>query len=188
VIPDGVQLTTDLDDLLATLVTDGEPGLSVGVYSGGALVAAASAGLALVEHGVPLTSHSVFDIASKSKHFTAVCVLVLVRDGRLDLDADIRGYLPELDLQHPVTLRHCLTHTGGLREYLSLCDIAGVPQAGMREDRMLALIAGQRELNYPLGSSWSYANTGYRRERAREPQRHLSVAPGRRDRAVARDG
>lgn len=63
-IPDGVQLTTDLDDLLATLVTDGEPGLSVGVYSDGALVAAASAGLALLEHGVPLTSHSVFDIAS----------------------------------------------------------------------------------------------------------------------------
>ncbi len=154
-------LARQTQDLLASLASDSGPGFAVGVYSAGELVAAATAGCAIPEHGVPITEHTVFDIASASKHITAACLLLLASDGKIDLDADIRGWLPELALRHPVTPRQCLTHTGGLRDYLALCDVAGVPVAGIDEARAMNLIAGQRDLDFPLGSAFSYSNTGY---------------------------
>jgi CubicO group peptidase (beta-lactamase class C family) len=150
-----------LRDLLTCYVSDGEPGVALGLYRDGELVFHTGAGLAVVEHAVPIRSDTAFDIASASKHFTATCVLLLERDGRLSLDADVRTYLPELALADKVTLRQCLTHTGGLREYYSLCGLSGVPLAGMSESRLLRLISGQRDLDFPPGSAYSYSNTGY---------------------------
>ncbi len=150
-----------LQELLSSLAADNEPGFAVGIYSHGALSGVATAGCAIPEHGVPITEHTVFEIASMSKHLTVACMLLLVSDGKVDLDDDIRGSLPELALRQPVTLRQCLTHTAGLRDYLSLCELAGVPLAGIDEDRAMDLIAGQRDLDFAPGSAFSYSNSGY---------------------------
>jgi len=150
-----------LQDFIATLATGGEPGLAVGVYADGQLVSSATAGCAVPEHGVPVTEHTAFDIASVSKHLTSACLLLLARDSLVDLDADLRYALPELRLTQPVTLRQCLTHTAGLRDYFALCDIAGLPVLGITEDRFADLITGQAELDFPAGSAFSYSNTGY---------------------------
>jgi len=131
------------------------------VYSAGLLVSSATAGCALPEHEVPVTEHTAFDIASVSKHMTSACLLLLARDGLVDLDKDIRASLPELALSEPVTLRQCLTHTAGLRDYLALCEAAGVPMLGISENRAMDLIAGLRELDFTPGSAFSYSNTGY---------------------------
>jgi CubicO group peptidase (beta-lactamase class C family) len=69
-----------LGDLLASYVSDGEPGVALGLYRDGELVIHTCAGLA-VEHAVPIGPDTAFDIASASKHFTATCVLILERDG-----------------------------------------------------------------------------------------------------------
>ena len=151
----------ELTGLIAPYVTDGGPGHAAGVYRDGALVAQAAAGRAVIEHDVPIGAGTIFDIASASKQFTAACLLLLQRDGMLSLDDDVRRYLPELLLPVPVTLRQCLSHTGGLREYYSLCELAGVPVAGMDEARLLRLLAGQTGLNFPPGTGWSYSNSGF---------------------------
>ena len=151
----------DVADLLASYAAPGDPGLAAGVYRDGCLVASACVGRAVLEHDVPVTADTVFDIASASKHFTAACLVLLEREGVLDLGRDVRSYLPELSLCEPVTLRQCMSHTGGLREYYGLVDITGVPVAGMTDSRMMRLLAGQRDLNFPPGTSWSYSNTGY---------------------------
>ena len=132
-------LDSRLHDLLASSVNEEEPGVALGIYRDGELVVHASAGLAVVEHTVPIGPDTAFDIASASKHFTATCLLLLEREGRLSLDADVRAYLPELALRDEVTLRQCLTHTGGLREYYSLCGLSGVPLAGMRGEPAAAV-------------------------------------------------
>jgi CubicO group peptidase (beta-lactamase class C family) len=151
----------ELAGLIAPYVTDGGPGHAAGVYRGGALVAQAAAGCAVIEHGVPIDAGTIFDIASASKQFTAACLLLLQRDGVLSLDDDVRRHLPELLLPVPVTLRQCLSHTGGLREYYSLCELTGVPVAGMDEARLMRLLAGQTGLNFPPGTGWSYSNSGF---------------------------
>lgn len=133
----------------------------VGVYRDGALDVAAAAGCAVVEHQVPATTRTVFDIASVSKQMTAACLLMLARDGAVDLETDVRDLLPELSLRDRVTLRHCLTHTGGLRDCYSMCELAGVELHGIREDRLVRIIARYRDLDFPPGTGFSYANTGY---------------------------
>jgi CubicO group peptidase (beta-lactamase class C family) len=152
---------SDLQDFVSSLACDGEPGLAVGVYSAGELVSSATAGCAVPEHGVPVSERTMFDIASVSKHMTATCMLLLARDGLVDLDSDIRASLPELGLTRPVTLRQCLTHTAGVRDYLALCQLAGIPVLGIAENRAMDLITGQRELDFAPGSAFSYSNTGY---------------------------
>ena len=154
-------LAVQIQELLAARVRADEPGVAVGVYRDGELEEQVCAGLAAVEHGVPVTPDTLFDIASASKQVTAACLLLLRREGRLELGDDVRRYLPELALGEPVTLRQCLTHTGGLREYYTLCAISGVPLPGITEDRLLRLISGQRELDFPPGTAYSYSNTGY---------------------------
>src|SRR4029077_396449 len=151
----------ELADLIAPHVTDGGPGHAAGVYRDGALVAHAAAGCAVIEHDVPIGAGTVFDIASASKQVTAACLLLLQRDGLLSLDEDVRTYLPELLLPVPVTLRQCLSHTSGLREYYSLCELAGVPGAGMDEARLMRPLGGQPSLNFPPGTGWSYSNSGF---------------------------
>jgi CubicO group peptidase (beta-lactamase class C family) len=150
-----------LSDLIERYVTADDPGHVVGVYEGGRLVSHAASGRAVIEHDVPLGVDTVFDIASASKHFTATCLLLLQRDGVLSLDDDVREHLPELALGERVTFRQCLSHTAGLREYYSLCELAGVPIPGMDETRLMSLLAGQITLDFPPGTDWSYSNSGY---------------------------
>ena len=158
---DDLHEVTGLPDFVGSLARDDEPGLAVGIYSAGELISSATAGCAVPEHGVPVGERTMFDIASVSKHMTATCMLLLARDGLVDLDSDVRASLPELALTRPVTLRQCLTHTSGVRDYLALCELAGIPVLGIAEDRAMDLITGQRELDFAPGSAFSYSNTGY---------------------------
>ncbi|MDR2985588.1 MAG: beta-lactamase family protein, partial [Nocardiopsaceae bacterium] len=154
-------LPAELQDLVSSLAAGDEPGFAVGIYNAGELVASAAAGCAVIEHEVPVNEHTAFDMASVSKHFTSACMLLLARDGLISLDEDIRVRLPELALGQPVTLRQCLTHTAGLRDYLSLCEATGVPVLGICEARAMDVIAGLRDTDFPPGSAFSYSNTGY---------------------------
>jgi CubicO group peptidase (beta-lactamase class C family) len=151
----------ELFDLVAPYAAAGGPGHAARVYRNGALVAQAAAGCAVIEHDVAIGPGTMFDIASASKQFTATCLVLLQQDGVLSLDDDVRAHLPELRLGAPVTLRQCLSHTAGLRECYALCDLAGVPVAGMDETRLMRLLVGQRDLDFPPGTGWSYANTGF---------------------------
>ena len=150
-----------LSELVAPYVTGDDPGHAVGVYRGGELVGHAAAGHAVIEHDIPIGADTVFDIASASKQFTAACLVMLQREGVLSLDDDVRTHLPELALPVPVTVRQCLSHTSGLRECYELCDLTGVPIAGMDEERLMRLLAGQTGLNFPPGTAWSYSNSGF---------------------------
>src|SRR5258708_36626513 len=116
-----------LQHVASMLASGAEPGLAIGVYRDGELAASAAAGCAVPEHGVPVTERTLFDIASVSKHTTAACLLLLARDGLVDLNADVRDLIPELALAQPATLRPCLPPTGGPRAYFPPSRLAGLP-------------------------------------------------------------
>jgi CubicO group peptidase (beta-lactamase class C family) len=139
------------------------PGCAVGVYRGGAIEYARGYGMANLELGVALSPQSIFDIGSTSKQFTAMSIMLLARDGKLSLDDDIRKYLPELpSYGKTITIRHILTHTSGIRDYLTLWGLAGVDDADLTtDDDALALIARQHELNFAPGEQWLYSNSGF---------------------------
>ena len=106
-----------IDAIFKDFATDQSPGCAVGATRGGAPLAARAYGMADLEHNVPLTTQSVFYMASVSKQFTALSILLLERDGKLNLEDRVRNYIPELpDYAAGITIRQLLHHTSGLRD------------------------------------------------------------------------
>jgi CubicO group peptidase (beta-lactamase class C family) len=139
------------------------PGCSVGVSQNGKTVFQKSYGMADLEHDIPLTPESTFYMASVSKQFTAMSVLLLAEDGKIQLNDSIRKTIPELpDYANRITLYHLLTHTSGVRDYLKLGALAGLPADSVYTDRSaLHMIARQSALNFEPGSEFLYSNSGY---------------------------
>ncbi len=139
------------------------PGCALGVIENGRLTYGRGYGMANLEYHLPITSRSVFRMASVSKQFTAAAVALLAADGRLSLDDDVRKYLPEMpDFGTPVTIRELLHHTSGVRDYLTLFSLAGYRDDDFyTDDEVVAMLARQKALNFPPGREFLYSNSGY---------------------------
>ena len=157
------QTTAAVDEVFADLTKPGSPGCALGIYRDGKIVYAQGYGLANIEESVAITPRSVFDIGSTSKQFTAASILLLEKQGKLSVSDDIRKYLPELpDYGQKITILHLLNHTSGLRDYLTLMELAGIHIDSVTTDEdALALISRQKALNFAPGSDWLYSNTGF---------------------------
>lgn len=140
------------------------PGCAVGVAREGEVLLTRGYGMADLETGTPITPETIFESGSVAKQFTATAVMLLAQDGKLSLDDPARKYIPELpEYDRPITIRHLLTHTSGLREWSSLVAAAGWPR-GRRahtQAELLEIVFRQKALNYPVGEYYSYTNTGY---------------------------
>ncbi len=153
----------DLDAIFGSIAPKG-PGCGVGVSIPGAPGVIAAYGQADLEHPEPLSAATIFETGSLAKQFTAAAMLLLVQDGKLTLDDDIRRYLPEMpDYGTPITVRHLLTHTSGLREQWSLMALTG-NGPGIQAHTMpmiLDLASRQKGLNFKPGAEFFYTNTNY---------------------------
>jgi len=140
------------------------PGCALGVERQGAPPLFQAYGSADLEHGVPIDPSTVFEAGSVSKQFTAASVLILVEQGKLALDDDVRKYVPELpDYGSTITIAHLLGHTSGLRDWEGVVEIAGWPlttRIYWPKD-VLEVTLRQKSLNYRPGTAFSYTNTGY---------------------------
>ncbi|MGB3862244.1 MAG: serine hydrolase, partial [Candidatus Aminicenantaceae bacterium] len=102
------------------------PGVALGIFQDGRILYARGYGAANLEYNIPITPQTVFRVGSVSKQFTAMCIALLAEQGKLSLDDDIRQHLPEMhEYIPPVTIRHMIHHTSGIRDYLVLQALAG---------------------------------------------------------------
>lgn len=149
------------DDLFAAVNRSDMPGVVVGVRHRGKTLLRQGYGMASLEHAVANTPATRMRIGSVTKHFTCLAVLLLAEDGKLDVDAPVTAYLPELPVLRGVpTLRQLMTHTGGYRCHIDLaCTAAGltVQPAGKGWQAMVS----QSDANFPPGESQIYCNGGY---------------------------
>lgn len=152
-----------VDSIFAPLNRPDGPGCAVGVYRAGAIAYAAGYGLANLEHGIRVTPRTAFYIASTSKQFTAISIALLAEAGRLDLEAPVRRWIPELPAYaDSVTVSDLVHHTSGIRDYLTLWGQAGRSfGSDITEEEALASIARQKSLDFKPGTRWSYSNSGY---------------------------
>ncbi len=136
------------------------PGVAVGLMYGDQ-VWMQGFGVTSVENPLPVDENTLFQVGSVSKTFTALAVMRLVEQGRVDLDAPVRAYLPGLRLADEsvaqrVTLRHIFTHTPGwLGDYFD--------DTGAGDDALERMVAHLVELpqETPLGEVFSYNNAGF---------------------------
>jgi CubicO group peptidase (beta-lactamase class C family) len=149
-----------VDPLFAAWNRADSPGCGVGVSRNGAVIFEHGYGLASLERRVPVTSSTVFHLASITKAFTAMSVLLAAERGVLSLDDDVSKYVPDWSArEHTVTIRHLLTHTSGVRDAYVLQGWA--PNNGNTNDAFLKILARQRGLNFAPGSEYQYNNGGY---------------------------
>ncbi len=140
------------------------PGCSAAVSLNGQVVFEKAFGMAELEHGIPNTPQTIFESGSVAKQFTAAAVVLLARDGKLSIDDPVRKYIPELpEYDKPLTIRHILTHTAGLRDWGSVMELTGAGRGDrvINNDIALDVIVRQKNLDFTPGAEYSYSNSGY---------------------------
>ena len=152
-----------MDEIFSEWDQEGSPGCAVGVYERGELLLARGYGEANLDWGVPIEPSTVFYSGSVSKQFAAATAALLHLQGKLDLDDEVRSYIPELPAyETPITVRQLVHHTSGVRDIYGLISLSGGRTAdAWTDEEYLELIAAQRTLNFPAGSRYLYSNGGY---------------------------
>lgn len=153
-----------VDSVFADVDGPTTPGCAVSVMREGATTYEQGYGMANLEHGIPITPQSVFHVASVSKHFTAMAVELLVNDGRVSWDDDVRRWVPEVpDFGTPISLRHLVHHVSGIRDQWNLLSMAGWRWEAdvVTQHDVLDITSRQTALNFPPGERYLYSNTGF---------------------------
>ena len=139
------------------------PGGAIGIIKDGKLIYSKGFGIADLEHDITITPSSVFYLGSTSKQFVAFSILLLEEQGKLDLDDKIQKYLPDFPQYiAPITIRHLIHHTSGIKDYLGLMQSNGKNYLDNFEaSEAFDLIVKQEKLNFYPGYKFSYSNSGY---------------------------
>ncbi|MEZ4457558.1 MAG: serine hydrolase [Gemmatimonadales bacterium] len=153
------------DQLMAQYDGPASPGALVHVWRDGKVLFSKAYGMANLAYGIPYTTGTPTNIGSTSKQFTAFAIMLQAQRGRLSLDDDIRKHIPELPaFDHPITVRHVITHTSGLREFLNLLVMSGRRlDHGDWIDRheLIDIVQRQPRLQNVPGTEWNYNNTAF---------------------------
>ncbi|MDB4877739.1 MAG: hypothetical protein JWM41_4185 [Gemmatimonadetes bacterium] len=152
-----------VDSIFAPYDSRQSPGCAVAVTQNGVVTLAKGYGMADLEHDSPITRDTRFYIASISKQFTAMSIVLLEQQHLLSLDDSIQKWVPEVpSFGATITLRHLLHHTSGLRDYFTLLAVSGWPSDGhLTDQQFLNLVGRQKSLNFQPGDEFLYSNTGY---------------------------
>ncbi|MDE0689023.1 MAG: serine hydrolase [Candidatus Poribacteria bacterium] len=156
-------LAAKVDQLFAEWDKSDSPGAALAIVKDGEIIYKQGYGTANLEYDIPITTTTIFDIASVSKQFAGFAIATLSHEGKFSLDDDIRTYLPDVpDFGSTITIRHLSHHTSGLRDWVQSLVIAG----DMMDDvisfkHILRMARHQKTLNFEPGSEFLYSNTGY---------------------------
>lgn len=150
-------------DNLFTKYNSTTPGVAVAIVKDGKVVFQKGYGSANLEFDVPVTTKTVFNIASVSKQFTAFAIYLLEKQGKISLEDDTRKYIAELpDYGKVVKIKHLLAHTSGIKDQGALMSLAGWRSGDVTTmPDGLRLLSRQKNLNFEPGNEYLYSNAGY---------------------------
>lgn len=158
--PRAPSATSRVDRLFTQWDRADSPGCGVGVSRNRDVIFERGYGMASLERNDPIGPSTVFHLASITKAFTAMSVLLAAEQSLLSLDDDVSKYIPDWSVAgYRVTIRHLLTHTSGVRDAYLLQGWA--PENGNSKDDLLRILARQRALNFAPGAEYQYNNGGY---------------------------
>jgi CubicO group peptidase (beta-lactamase class C family) len=158
-----------LEDILTNFARPGEPGLAVLIKRDKLIIFDRGYGVRKLGAQAAITSDSDFRLASVTKQFTAMAIMLLVRDGKLRYDTALTEIFPQFPpYGRAITIRHLLTHTSGLPDYEDLMDQAEKltgkrwsPEHQIQDEEVLALLEKESAGKFAPGTKWAYSNSGY---------------------------
>ncbi len=166
-VPDQGKVVAGADravEKAAKLSPASAPGCAIGVSLSGRSVYEKAFGMAEIEHGIANTPQTIFESGSVAKQFTAAAIILLSLEGKLGLDDPVKKHIPELpDYGAPLTIRHLLNHTGGVRDWGAVLELTGFGRGDRVISQALAMdvITHQKGLDFTPGAEYSYSNSGY---------------------------
>ncbi|HEY1340504.1 MAG TPA: serine hydrolase domain-containing protein [Bryobacteraceae bacterium] len=153
------------DDIFSALAGTRSPGAAVLVRQDGRTVFARGYGVAELRHFRPIDAATDFRLASCTKQFTAMAIMLLVHDGKLKFESRLTEIFPEFPAYgRAVTIRHLLSHTAGLPDYEDLMDQAGKKWTAtdqIQDAEVLQLLEREPRPKFAAGEGWSYSNSAY---------------------------
>ena len=164
----GAATTSKIDAILAPLADRKSPGFAVLVQRDGQTLFQRGYGVRDLRTLTRIDAHTNFRLASCTKQFTAMAIMLLVHDGKLRYDENLTAVFPDFPAYgRGITIRHLLTHTSGLPDYEELMEAekADGPRwtavRQIQDDQVLDLLKRQTRGKFAPGTSWSYSNSGY---------------------------
>lgn len=140
-----------------------KPGTAILIVKDGNVILNKGFGYANLEHQIAITPNTVFDLASLAKQFTGYSISILIKQGKISKNDDIKKHLPEYpDFGQKITVGNLLHHTSGLRDWTGTFPLAGKSFDNVISyDQILRMVKEQKKLNFVPGTKYSYSNTGY---------------------------
>ncbi|GAB4156902.1 MAG: hypothetical protein Tsb0033_08100 [Winogradskyella sp.] len=155
-------LTQQFDDIVAQYYNDNNaPGATVLVAKNGKPIYRKAVGKSNLELDVDMIPENVFMLASITKQFTAVAILMLEEQGKLSLDDPITKFIPDYPTQgKTITVHHLLNHTSGIKSYTSIGDLRQVARQDKTLDELIDYFKNE-PMDFNPGEAYSYNNSGY---------------------------
>ncbi|MDR3698638.1 MAG: serine hydrolase [Candidatus Sulfopaludibacter sp.] len=151
-----------IDAIFSPLADKNSPGAAVLVRSRGGAIFQRGYGIRDTRTRAPIDEHTGFRLASVTKQFTAMAVMLLIHDGKLQLDQKLTGIFPDFPAYGgAIAIRHLLTHTSGLPDYEDLMGPGWSPVHQIQDGDVLELLKHQSAGKFAPGTSWEYSNSGY---------------------------
>ena len=152
-----------IDKIFLSESNSQHPGACIAIVQGGKVLYTNAFGLASLEHGTPNSISSKFHIADLAYQFVAFSALKLAEEGKINLEDDIRKYLPELpEYEHKVQVKHLMNHSHGLASYMHLQYMSGLSNPIFNNpDLVLNAVSGIDKLLFKPGERFAYGGTGF---------------------------
>ena len=152
--------TTVINSLMDIYDIEDEPGAALLIINDGNILLARGYGLANLEDDIPITPATNFRLASVTKQFTGMCIMILVNWAQLEYEQTLTEIFPSFpDYGSDITVLNLLQHTSGLRDYFSLIPENTTEQ--IYDADVLALMMEQNSTYFPPGTEYRYSNSGY---------------------------
>jgi len=154
-------LDSKIDSLLSNLFQDNNgPGGVFMVAKGGKPIYLKAFGKANLELGVNMKPENVFQLGSMTKQFTAIAILKLAEEKRLNLHNSISKYIPDYPLGNKITIHHLLTHTSGIKDFTKMKSLQEVAQRDFSPKQMVDFFKNE-SVDFSPGEKFEYNNSGY---------------------------
>lgn len=155
------KLNDQIDSLIMTVISDGQgPGGAFMVAQKGKVIYQKTFGKANLELNVKLNTESVFQLGSMTKQFTAVAILLLEQQGKLNVNDPIAKYIAGYPAGNKITIHHLLTHTSGIKDFTKMKSLASIAQKEMTPKMMVDFFKDE-PVDFAPGERFEYNNSGY---------------------------
>jgi CubicO group peptidase (beta-lactamase class C family) len=160
--PNRAAMIAAIDSIVSAPIKAGKlAGASIAVVRGKDTLVLKGYGMADLEHDVPTPPNASYEIGSVTKQFTAVAVMQLVEQGKVDLDADVTTYLPGYNTQgHRIPVRRLLDHTSGIKGATEIPEFRSISQSDVPRDSLVKVFSA-KPLDFAPGDQETYNNSAY---------------------------